>query len=77
MIMNAMVSERPVGRHGSATRDARQTIASIERLAQCWRAGLLSDAEFQAAATDVLGVYLPIDVLLWNYRCDELTVPVD
>jgi hypothetical protein len=78
MIMNAVVSERrPVRLHWPPTQDIQQTIASIERLAQCWRAGLLTDSEFQAAATDVLGTYLPTEVLLWNYRCDELTVPVD
>jgi hypothetical protein len=76
--MNAVVSERqPVAAHRTVNEDVQETIASIERLAQCWRAGLLSDEEFQAAATDVLGVDLPIDVLLWNYQCDVLTVPLD
>ena len=37
--MSVVISERrPVAQHRDVTQEVQETIASIERLAQCWRA---------------------------------------
>ena len=57
--------------------EAQVYINEIERLAQFWKAGLLSKEEFQTAVSKLLGANVPARVFLWEYDYDEVAAPRD